>query len=127
ETNLPTAASTTGNPAASFMLGALDGAGLGQNPAQAMSMPYWGFFALDKWKIRPNLTLSYGLRWDYSGPITDRGDRLGNFDPTVPNAGAGGHLGALVFAGFGAGKANKHQFANPWYGGWGPRVGLSYS
>ena len=90
-------------------------------------MPYFGFFAQDKWKIKPNLTFSYGLRWDYSAPITDRGDRLANFDPTVPNTAAGNLLGALVFAGFGPGKANKNQFANPWHGGWGPRAGISWS
>ncbi len=100
---------------------------LGQNPSQAMSMPYQGYFAQDKWKIRSNLTLSLGLRWDYSSPITDRGDRVANFDPTVQNTAAGNHLGALVFAGFGAGKANRHQFANPNYNGWGPRAGLSWA
>lgn len=125
ETGLP-GNSSTGFAAASFLLGALDGGGLGQNPSQAMEMPYYGIFAQDKWMIRPNLTLTYGLRWDYSAPILERGNRLANFDPTVPNAGAGGLPGALVFAGFGPGKANRRQFANAWYGGWGPRIGLAY-
>ncbi|HEY0262965.1 MAG TPA: carboxypeptidase regulatory-like domain-containing protein [Granulicella sp.] len=126
ETGLP-GSSSSGFAAASFMLGELDGGGLGQNPSQAMSMPYQGYFAQDKWKILPNLTLTAGLRWDYSSPITDRGDRLANFDPSVTNAAAGNLPGALVFAGFGAGKANRHQFADPWYGGWGPRVGISWA
>ncbi len=126
ETGLP-GNSSTGFAAASFMIGSLDGAGLGQNPSQAMSMPYQGYFAMDKWKIRSNLTLSYGLRWDYSSPITDRGDRLANFDPKLANTAAGNLPGALVFAGFGPGRANVHQFADPWYGGWGPRVGLSWA
>lgn len=126
ETGLP-GTSTTGFAAASFMLGSLDGAGLGQNPSQAMEMLYYGVFAQDKWKIRSNLTLTYGLRWDYSAPITDRGNRLANFDSSVPNAGAGGLLGALVFAGYGPDKANRKQFADPWYGGWGPRIGLAYA
>ena len=26
---------------------------------------YWGFFAQDQWKIRPSLTLNYGMRWDF--------------------------------------------------------------
>ena len=25
---------------------------------------YWGIFAEDQWRIKPNLTLNYGLRWD---------------------------------------------------------------
>jgi hypothetical protein len=28
---------------------------------------FWGFFAQDSWKFRPNLTLTMGLRWDYFG------------------------------------------------------------
>ena len=126
ETGLP-GNTSTGFAAASFILGELDGAGLGQNPAQAMTMPYMGFFVQDKWKLRSNLTLSYGLRWDYSSPIRDRGDRVANFDPSLPNTAAGNLPGALVFAGSGPGKAGKSQFADPWYGGWGPRVGLSWA
>ena len=25
---------------------------------------YWGGFAQDQWRLSPNLTLNYGLRWD---------------------------------------------------------------
>ena len=25
----------------------------------------WGFFAQDSWRVRPRLTINYGLRWDY--------------------------------------------------------------
>ncbi len=39
-------------------------------------------YAQDKWKIRSNLTLTYGLRWEYSSPITHRNNFISNFDPT---------------------------------------------
>jgi hypothetical protein len=117
----------TGYAAASLLLGEVDSAGFGQNPEQAMVMPYYAFFAQDKWKIRSNLTLTYGLRWEYSPPITHRNDFISNFDPTIPNTGAGNYPGALAFAGFGPGHAGKKQFANAWYGGFGPRVGLAYA
>ena len=46
------------------------------------------FFAQDKWQIRPNLTLSYGLRWDAQtepGPITPASQVF--FAPFIGKAG----------------------------------------
>lgn len=30
---------------------------------------YWGGFAQDQWRIRPNLTFNYGLRWDFESGL----------------------------------------------------------
>lgn len=32
-----------------------------------------GFYGGDSWKIRPNLSFNYGLRWEYIGPVTEAG------------------------------------------------------
>jgi hypothetical protein len=38
-------------------------------------------FAQDSWKIRPNVTLNYGLRWELNTPIADIGRRVQTFRP----------------------------------------------
>lgn len=126
ETGLP-GVPATGFGVASYLLGEVDSATYGQQPSQAWLFRNWGIYAQDRWKIRPNLTLTYGLRWEYEPPITDKLDRLANFDPTVANPGAGGRPGALVFAGSGSGRTGQAQFADSWHNGFGPRIGLAYS
>jgi hypothetical protein len=38
-------------------------------------------FAQDSWKIKPNLTLNYGFRWEYSPPLTDISGHVETFRP----------------------------------------------
>ena len=38
-------------------------------------------FVQDSWKIKPNLTLNYGLRWEYNPPLTDISGHVETFRP----------------------------------------------
>ena len=45
----------------------------------------WELFAQDEWRVRPNLTLYYGMRYTYYGMPYDKLNQLSNFDPRAYN------------------------------------------
>lgn len=49
----------------------------------AEANPYYATFAQDTYHVRPNLTITAGLRWDIFGGKTERHNRLEYFDPTA--------------------------------------------
>jgi len=127
ETGLP-GFPQTGLGFASYLLGDVDSATLNTAVAVRHLAQRWGFYAQDQWRATRKLTLNYGLRWDVVNSLRESHDRIGAFDPSVPNPAAGGLLGALTFWGTGPGQNGKTGSLYPVYwGALGPRLGLAYA
>jgi hypothetical protein len=90
----------------------------------------WGLFFQDSWKIKPNFTLNYGLRWDFTGDDHD----LKNAYESVGLDGVWGPSGAgnEFMPGVLTGNQNPlfvargHQY-NPWYVSPQPQIGIAWS
>ncbi len=81
-----TASSPLGQDFAAFLLG-LPSSGSYDNNAQSTSgSQYYSFFFQDDWRVRSNLTLNLGVRWEHETPTTERYNRAVNgFNPTAAN------------------------------------------
>lgn len=75
-----------------------------------------GLFFQDNYKVRPNLTVTAGLRWEYFGPISEKNNRLG-----IVELGTGTNLftGIKTRTTGGQSNAQKTNF--------GPQLGFAWS
>ena len=75
----------TGNAFADFLLGYPSSAQVGIGRADEHGTSTWvHVYAQDEWRARSNLTLSYGLRYEINGQMTDADNRLSAIDLSVP-------------------------------------------
>jgi hypothetical protein len=114
----------TGNSLADFLVGAPNFVYEGSNAASNIRSKAVYGFGQDEWRVRPNLTLSLGLRYEYSTPKLDTLGRSfaiipGDQSTRFPYAPQG-----LVFPG----DAGAPRGANfPDKTNFGPRVGFAFS
>ncbi|MBI5280674.1 MAG: TonB-dependent receptor [Candidatus Solibacter usitatus] len=113
---------------AAFLLGTADSAHLSVAPYAARQNQWWqSYYFQDDWKLRPNLTLNLGMRYEYFSSPNQRGPSS-NFDLngavpgfTVSRQTYLGFTGIADSTGVPANlvTADKNNF--------GPRVGFAYS
>jgi hypothetical protein len=84
---------------------------LAGDPQRSLTqMLYSGFFQ-DDWRIRKNVTLNLGLRYEFQGVPTEAHDLLGNFEPTVGLEQVGKNISSIY-------KSDHRNFS--------PRIGIAW-
>ena len=66
---------------ANYLLGLPDSDLIGSTNSEDVRGNSLYLFAQDSWKVKSNITLNYGLRWEYNQPFYDAGGRYQTFRP----------------------------------------------
>ena len=128
---------TQGNSIASLLLGVPSGGDITWDSNTFITYHYYGLFVQDTFKLRPNLSITGGLRWDVNESPQERHNRMnGNFCLTCTNPLSqqvnfgsapllqGPLTGGWTFAGVnGVSSAPYKAQLNDWQ----PRVGVSWA
>lgn len=120
---------STGHEFASFLLGAVDQVSNVVPPVLFDTTIYYdtSVYFQDNWRITPKLTLNLGIRYEVPiGWHVPGGNGYSHVDINVPNPGAGGRPGALVFSGTGPGRNGEKRFYPTDWSNFGPRFGFAY-
>jgi hypothetical protein len=118
----------TGSDVADFLLGATSTTSAPYTQAAEQFLDsrtrYGGAFAQDSWKVKSNLTLNLGLRWEVSMPWYDTQGKIQTFNPGQTSTLFPLSPSGLVFPGD---PGIPKTLAPTKYNNFGPRVGLAYS
>jgi hypothetical protein len=115
--------SATGLGYADFLLGQTQNWSASETPEYGARMKLPQLFVQDDYKLRPNLTVNLGLRYQIQTGWSEVKGNEASFDPTIQNA-ASGSLGAMWY---GSTHANgRTNVQAPVYSTFLPRVGFAY-
>jgi len=92
-----------------------------------------GVYINDNYKVRSNLTVTAGVRWDFDGPLSEKYGRLTGFNPKLYSydaasdtlTGSGLEFAANAPGGGTAGAGNSLMTNHQW--GIAPRLGIAWS
>ncbi len=109
----------------------------GQGSAQVENVRSTGLylFAQDSWKIKPNVTLNYGLRWELNTPIADISKHVQTFRPgqvsTIYPCGDSANTDCSSMTPVGlvvpGDKGISNAMTQTYYNAFAPRIGISWS
>ncbi len=123
----PNNLSNTGNSFASFLLGQVDSADrIGSQELRLRNADYSPYIQ-DDIKLRKNLTINIGIRWDVMVPFNEANNTVVFFNSKIPNPAADGLLGAAQKFGSGFPGAAGFNRADIKWNHITPRFGFSYS
>jgi hypothetical protein len=109
-----------GFPYANFLLGDVTSASQSAPTDSRMGKSQWALFVQDSWKVTRKLTVDYGLRWDYGTANKEQYGRSADLG-LIPNAAAGGRIGAPIFE-----ATCNCNFVKNYPYAYGPRIGVAY-
>ena len=117
-------ASETGSDFVDFLLGAPSGYIQGEAfPSYGRSY-YFGLFGQDSWRVRPNLTVNFGLRYDVSAPFYEKFNEIQSIIPGQQSKVFPGSPAGWLFPGD---KGVPRGLAPTRWNNFAPRLGFAYS
>lgn len=114
----------TGSDFADFLISAPSVYLQGVQEPEYTRTHYVGLYAQDKWRTTPNLTLSYGLRWEITAPWSEAHNQLETLVPGLQSKAFPGAPTGWVFPGD---PGIPPTIAPIQYRNFAPRIGLAYA